>query len=164
MNLQDLFTQFFNTWNGKPCEVNDPTNKNQCMDLAYAWIDMLKIPRETIGHLYAYQVYTQPKDSTRQYFDLIPNTPTGVPQLGDLVVFGTKVGIAGHICISTGKGNTNQFESFDQNWNGKQYGTLVQHNYNGVLGWLYPKNVVPAPEMVNKTEFKKKIIDFINSL
>src|SRR4030042_82719 len=78
-------------------EVNDPTNAYQCMDLAYAFCDFISIPRDTIRHLFAYQVYTEPNDLTIKYFEMIPNTSNGVPQCGDLVVFSKDIGgIAGH--------------------------------------------------------------------
>ena len=135
-NQSMMYQDFFNQYNGKPVETEDPSNRDQCMDLAFAWCDALGIPRETIRHLYAYQVFTEPNDATRQHFQLIPNTPDGVPEQGDLIVFSTVVGPAGHICIATGTGDANTFQSFDQNWNGHAYTETVGHSYNGVLGWL----------------------------
>lgn len=140
--MDTKFNQFFSLYNGKPVEKEDSSNLNQCFDLAFAWVDLLNIPRETIRHFYAYQIYTLAGDVTKQYFDLIPNTPDGVPQAGDLVVFGQAVGVAGHVCVANGTGDVNTFDSEDQNWSGKQYAMLVHHNYNGVLGWLRPKTQV----------------------
>ena len=131
------YQDFFNKYNGKHVESEDPNNPFQCLDLAFAYVDFLQIPRETIRHLNAYEVWTGANDLTRKYFTLIPNTPTGVPGQGDLVVFNTVVGPSGHICIANGVGDTNTFKSLDQNWAGHKFATTETHNYNGVLGWLH---------------------------
>jgi len=144
----DTFNNFFNTNNGKFVEYSDPTNKNQCMDLAFAWCDALDIPYTSIRHLYAYQVFTQPTSETLKYFDLIKNGWFNSPQVGDLVVIGNSVGIAGHISIATGKGSLMTYESFDQNWPIKSPCRLVTHKYDlrasGTLGWLRPKDACKA--------------------
>ena len=133
--MKDKFNSFFQTWNGKPCEVSDPSNLNQCFDLAFAWCDALSVPRTAIGHLYASQIWTNPNDATIKYFEMIPNTPLGIPQVGDIVVF--KGGTAGHVSISTGVGDTNTLQTFDQNW-GATVGHcgLITHVYDNVLGFL----------------------------
>lgn len=136
MNLLDQFNQFFSKYNGKPVEVEDSTNKFQCFDLAFAWVDFIKVPREAIRHLHAFEIWTLPTDTTIKFFEMIPNTQNGVPEAGDIVVFSNKVGVSGHVSISTGKGDTSTFESFDQNWNSKQFATPTKHDYKFVLGWL----------------------------
>ena len=138
--MKEKFQEFLNKWQGKYCEVNDPTNLYQCMDLAYAWCDFLQITRDTIRHLYAYEVYTKPNDQTVKYFELIPNTPAGIPPVGSLVVFSKEIGgIAGHISIATGEGDTNSFNSFDQNFGTDKKCRIVNHGYGPVLGWLKPR-------------------------
>jgi surface antigen len=133
--MKDLFQTFFNKWLNKPCEVNDPSNLNQCFDLAYAWCDALSVPRNAIRHLYASEIYTKPNDLTVKYFELIPNTALAVPQVGDIVVF--KGGTAGHVSISNGVGDTNSFQTFDQNF-GTTVGKcgIITHPYDNVLGFL----------------------------
>lgn len=148
--------------NNQSWEVEDPSNRDQCFDLALGWCDALGVPRETIRHLNASEIWTEPTDLAVQYFNFIPNTPNGVPQRGDIVVFSGKVG---HVSVATGKGDTNFFESFDQNWDtthfnaGKDPNTgllipicrFVTHQYNDVLGWLSPKSAVtpqPTPQPV----------------
>jgi len=138
--MKEKFQKFFAENNGKYVEVNDPSNLYQCMDLAYKWCDYLQITRDTIRHLYAYEVYSKPCDATVKYFELIPNTPAGIPQVGDLVVFSKEIGgIAGHISIATGEGDTNSFKSFDQNFGVDKHCRIVDHNYSVVLGWLRPR-------------------------
>ena len=138
--MKEKFQKFFAENNGKYVEVNDPSNLYQCMDLAYKWCDYLQITRDTIRHLYAYEVYSKPCDATVKYFELIPNTPAGIPQVGDLVVFSKEIGgIAGHISIATGEGDTNSFKSFDQNFGIDKHCRIVDHTYSAVLGWLRPR-------------------------
>lgn len=126
-------------------EVSDKSNLYQCMDWAYLYIFCLGYPKATIQHLYAYEVFTKPTDLTRQYFDIIPNTADFIPKEGDLGVFGTEVGVAGHIVVCNGKGDLKTFQSWDQNWNGQSKITLVTHSYggkNGFLGVLRPKVIL----------------------
>lgn len=135
------FKQFIKNIQNQAVEVSDKSNIYQCMDFAYLWLFVLGFPKATIQNLYAYQAYTKPKEITKQYFDIIKNTPDAIPQAGDLVVWDTSVGVAGHIAVATGKGNTSSFESLDQNWNGVQRVTVTNHTYSGVLGWLRPKAI-----------------------
>lgn len=155
--MKDIFNAFFNKWDGKPCEVNDPSNLNQCMDLLYAWCDALKITRDTVRHLYASQVYTNPTDVTLEFFELRPNTAMFIPQVGDVAVFhnyvlinGVKVDV-GHVSVCNGKGDTNAFESFDQNWGTtvNKCGT-IRHSYDNVIGFLRFR-VAPVPEINDQT-------------
>lgn len=148
MTTQEFFDKYLN----QPVEAEDPTNVDQCMDLAFKYCDEMGIPRETIRHLLAYQVYTEPLDITLQYFELVPNTPNGVPQAGDMPIFGTIVGSAGHICIATGEGDVNSFKSMDQNWNGVKKCVYITHDYpaptgtkTGILGWLRIRKTTAAP-------------------
>ena len=147
MTIQDKFDRFLANLINQKVEVSDASNINQCMDLAYNWTFCLDIPKATIQRLYAYRVYTQASDLTRQYFDVIPNSATFVPQAGDLVVFsnrnlnGTYFNTAGHIGIANGSGDIYRFRSFDQNWVPGQSALIVEHNYNNpkLLGVLRPK-------------------------
>lgn len=154
--MKDRFNQFYSNLNGQHVEVSDSTNRNQCMDLGYNWVFALGFPKATIQRLYAKDVYKLANDLTRQYFEVIPNTPTGVPQIGDLVIFdAVPANIAGHISISNGVGNTTSFQSFDQNWIVGQKCTVVTHNYDNpnVLGWLRPKlPTVGEPVITDQTK------------
>lgn len=144
--MEDLFNQFYAQNNGKFVETEDSSNYAQCMDLIFKWLDFINIPRDTIRHLYAYQVWTMPFDSTKRYFDMIPNGPTNVPSIGDIPVFGQSVGYAGHISIAMKGSNSQDLVSFDQNWGSPKYSRQVTHTkYSGVMGWLHPKTSPNAP-------------------
>src|SRR3990167_10768612 len=99
--MKDKLNQFILNTQSQFIEVSDRTNIYQCLDLVYLWVFCLGYPKKTIQHLYAYQVFTEPNDVTRQYFDIIPNSPTFIPQDGDIAVYDkTLSNIAGHIGIA----------------------------------------------------------------
>lgn len=137
MNYQEILDKYV----GKPVEAEDPSNKYQCMDWAFKWCDEINIDRSTIRHLYAYQAFTQPNDLTLEKFDYIPNTPNGIPQLGDVVIFSTGVGIAGHIAVVQ-SADKDKVRSLDQNWSGHSYCEYITHPYDNILGWLHPKSAI----------------------
>lgn len=138
--MNDKFNQFYNQFNGKVVEVEDPSAYAQCMDLMFAWCDFINIPRGAVRHPTAIQVWSNADDTTRKYFDLIPNSPVNIPQVGDIIVFGTRVGPVGHVSIETGRSNYLNLTTFDQNWSGAGYARTVTHYlYSGVIGWLHPK-------------------------
>lgn len=129
--------QFVAKYNGKGINF-DGQYGNQCMDLAAQFV------QEVWGHSgwdiakgAAYQVWTE-FDSlpVSKYAHRVPNTPTGVPPEGALMVWGTGIGTYGHISVVRAGSNVNVFQSFDQNWNGHSYCEPVLHNYNYVYGWI----------------------------
>ena len=151
--MENKFNQWMEQVDGKVIEAEDASNYAQCFDLAFNWCDFLEIPRDTIRHLYAYQIFTNPNSDTSQYWNMIVNTLTGIPQIGDLVIWGTIVGPAGHVAIFK-EGDTLSFRSEDQNWAGLQKAKLINHTYNGVLGWLHPKvnsNSLPINIITDQT-------------
>lgn len=152
--MKEIFEKFFKKWNGKPCEVNDPSNINQCMDLAYAFCDELGVTRDTIRHLYASEIYTKPNDLTVKFFELIPNTAMFVPKVGDICIF--KGGTAGHVSIANGEGDTNTFKSFDQNWNTtaddkNNKCLIIAHAYDNLLGVLRFRMPTAPAEITDQT-------------
>lgn len=136
-------TDFINKWTGKPVDT-DGVYPNQCMDLMHQYVyeclgltDKLLLAAPS-----AYQVFTAFKPEWGSFFEKIDNTPTGVPEAGDLVFWDTTIGPYGHVAIFC-SGDANKFSSFDSNW---PVGTLphaVDHDYHGVCGWLHPKAPVP---------------------
>ena len=139
MTLQKKFELFKENVGTNWVEVSSKSAPFQCMDLAYLWIFTLNIPKATIQNSYAYQVFTAPKPITKEYFEIIKNSASFVPQVGDLCVWDKKFnGTVGHIAIATGKGDTKTFESFDQNI-GSLYPQVIKHDYKNFLGVLRPK-------------------------
>ena len=158
--LENKFDQWEQKVIGKSVESEDSSNLDQCFDLAFDYCDFIGIPRETIRHFRAYQIYTQPNPTTFQYFDLIENTLTAVAQKGDILIFGTSIGVSGHVSMCK-LADINSVTSVDQNWDTPHYnrgvdpntGLLipytreVTHTYTSILGFLRPKTkeVVETP-------------------
>lgn len=163
------FDEFRIKWNGKGIDF-DGAYGDQCMDLMHQYIT--EVCGLTDGRILAapeakavYQGY--PNTFGSQYFDKIDNTPTGVPQKGDIIFwkepFGKytddqgKVKYAGHVAIFV-SGDANKFTSFDQNF-GHAYCEPINHaNYDGVIGWLRFKGtpVTTGPEMYNGYDLTNK--------
>lgn len=124
---------FFTKYNGKGIDF-DGYYGYQCMDLYQQY------NKEVVGAPYipvpaAADVWT--KFPTTHYTK-IANTPTGVPQKGDVIIWNKNAGGGfGHIAVFK-DGDMMQFTSFDQNWNGSK-AHFQKHNYTYVTGWLRPK-------------------------
>lgn len=151
---------------GKPVEVVDPTNRNQCFDWSVKVCLAYGLPISIFaGLLNASQIWTNPTSLSKQVFDFIPNTATAVTEEGDIVVF---AGIPGHVSVASKKGTLTNFESSDQNWAGKQYVVLVNHNYDNpkVLGFLRLKTTItssqtnmPTPQQVREAGQLEQILN-----
>lgn len=143
-----MFQQFLNTYNGKYVDY-DGAYGNQCFDLVNKWSTTLGY--RPFGGLYASGIYSQPQGNYSQ----IPNSPTAVPQAGDIIVWNNRYGGGfGHTGIATGEGDTNYFVSFDQNYPTGSPSKPVRHSYDGVIGWLRPNklNVSGDNDMMNQGE------------
>lgn len=128
------YQEFVDKWNNKGCDF-DGFYGFQCMDLAHQYA------KDVVGHDFA--AAPAAKDVWNQIidgYDKISNTPDGVPQKGDIVVWGTAIGQYGHIAVFD-HGDTSSFVSFDQNWPTGSVCHFQNHNYTGVLGWFHPKNI-----------------------
>lgn len=166
------YEEFFNLWNGKFCEVSDISNLNQCFDLAVAWCNYLGIPKSTIAHLYAYQIYASPVEDTYLNFYRIPNTPHAIPQKGDMVIWNyTFNGGAGHVGICTGRADIKTFDAFEQNDPLKSFCHVKIYDYSSILGWLRPIELLQSQNQNSAVDYtecqnklKEKIIDFLGKI
>ncbi len=121
--------KFIELNDGKFIEVAGSANAlNQCTDLANAYL------RDVLNHPIV--EWTNAIDFPEKLTDFkwIENTPAGIPQQGDLMIF---FGYYGHISIFD-EGNVNLFRSFDQNYPANSPAHIQQHNYSNVFGWLRP--------------------------
>ncbi len=147
-SMQEIFDAFVDEYFSKFVEKNDPNNLNQCMDLLYAWVDALNIPRETIAHLYAKDVFNLPTKITRDYFDIIDYKKGMKFQVGDIVVWDQNIGnIAGHVAISRGEEDL----YFSQNYPIGSKSVLEYINSNGIIGALRPKGFGQNQETESQT-------------
>lgn len=158
-----ILDQFILENNNKPLEVYDPSNKNQCVDLVLGWLKKLGLGNLIpLGIVNAYQLYNPSTPALKAHFDIITNSPTAVPQAGDIVVWSSAYGPAGHTAVATGKGDTKSFEAFSQNDPTGKPCILKTYTYAKVLGWLRPK-VLPV-EQPDMSDQDKKDIESMNNL
>lgn len=134
----------------------------QCVDLFRQYVNdvlSLKQPKGVVGAKDFWTNYeTDPilKDN----FTKIPNTPTGVPQEGDVMIWDAwSSNKYGHIAIYI-KGDVNKFISLDQNYPTLNKVTETEHNYTNpkVLGWLRPMTELNKCE-VFVSELKIKLAE-----
>lgn len=118
---------------GQSIEVEDISNLDQCFDWAFFVCDLLNIPRSAIRMLYAKDIWTRHDPA---YFDIVQ----GPPQPLDFAIWGSKVGVAGHVAVVK-EVRPLGFVSWDQNWNAVLKVQVVNHDNFGLLGFLRPKGV-----------------------
>jgi len=124
------FKEFIETWSGKYCEIaGSPGAEDQCVDLENAYL------KDVLNHPIVEWTNAQdfPKKIGNQ-FEFIKNTPQGIPEEGDLIVWEYSNNI-GHIAIFI-KGDVNKFTSFDQNYPLDSDCHEQEHSYSNVVGWL----------------------------
>ena len=148
------FQDFLKKYNGQSNVGNTPENKGECVGLVSVWIENLGLPH-IWGH--AKDLY---KNADPKSFEKIPNTPTAVPQKGDIIVWSEKYnGTFGHTGIVTGTGNVNNFEAFEQNDPLGSNCHLKMYSYFAVVGWLRPKVSTPTPPTTTPPMNDQTIID-----
>jgi len=132
------FDEFIKKYDSKGIDF-DGRYGYQCFDLYRQYCqEVLNIPQSpaVVGAKDIWTTYLKDR------FDAIVNTPTGLPQKGDILIWGKEIGEFGHVGIFI-DGDISKFNSFDQNF---PVGTLCHkqlHSYKGVLGWLRIKQVNP---------------------
>jgi chaperonin cofactor prefoldin len=124
----------------------------QCVDLYRQYVqEVLEVPQSP-GVTGAKDIWTS---YLPEHFDRILNTPEGIPQAGDIMIWGSDYGQYGHVAVVI-SATINTITCFSQN---DPLGTLSiikkYLSYNGVLGWLHPKE----KEVNNEQILKDKISD-----
>lgn len=134
------YQEFINNFSGKALDY-DGVAGVQCVDLAKFYLNrVFGLQPGAWGNAKDYYENYNNISALKNNFTRIANTPSFVPQKGDIVIWGAGLGNTyGHIAIATGEGNTSQFYSYDMNWGGKAC-KKVLHNYKGFLGVLRPKD------------------------
>lgn len=135
-------TTFQNKWFGRYLNY-DGVYGSQCVDLMRGFVKevydlnpYVAIP--TTGD--AKDIYTNFKNN--QYFVKVPNTPTGVPQRGDIVFFKTSLwypwlyGRAGHVGVVE-SANVMSLVLFNQNYPTNSPCLFRKFTYKDCLGWLH---------------------------
>ena len=144
MNLQE----FIDKYNGVSVDF-DGAYGSQCVDLAKLWESENNYP------LIRGNAIDEPNNIDTNFYEYIPNTPTGVPSQGDLVVWDYSP--YGHIAIFI-SGDTNSFDSFDQNYPVGSTCHVQHHTYSHVKGWIHPKAKTPPTPSV-EDELRGQVVD-----
>jgi len=129
MTLDD----FVKKYDGKGIDFDNKFS-TQCVDLYRQYVkEVLGFPQSPSveGAKDIWDTYLP------EYYKRIENTPYGVPEKGDIVIWGTKIGKYGHVAIFL-EGDAKKFKSFDQNYPTGTLCHIQEHTYTGVLGWLRP--------------------------
>ena len=150
------YDEFINTYDGESIDYDGACGV-QCVDLAKLYLDkVFGIHAGTWGNAKDYYENFNNLSVLHPFFDRIANTPTFIPQKGDIVIWGTGLGNKyGHIAIATGEGDTHQFYSYDQNWGQKKV-HKVSHNYKGFLGVLRAKD----QSRINGLSYRSHVQDY----
>jgi hypothetical protein len=135
--------EFVIKWNGKYIDF-DGVYGAQCMDEMHQYcVECLGITDARVLQApSAKELWnTFPTVYGHELFDQITNTPDGVPQEGDIILWTN--GTYGHVATQI-EGNIKSFRSFDQNYPVGSPCHIQNHpNYTGVAGWLRYKSNIP---------------------
>jgi hypothetical protein len=136
--LQQRLDRFVSDWNEEFLNFDDNV-ANQCVSVAQAWAKMyLGLSDFTVAS--AVQIIGQAGSD----FARVDYAPGAVPPPGAIVVWhecpAWSITSDGHVdvCVS---GDANGFVGFDQNWGDDKHCRRVNHDFQGVSGWLIPKRV-----------------------
>lgn len=137
--------EFVAKWNGKGIDF-DKFYGDQCMDLMHQYcVEVLGLSDGRIlAAPTALEIWTK-NPFGKDKFETIANTPTGIPEKGDIMIWKEPYGrytdekgvvrYAGHVAIFY-DGDEYSFRSFDQNFPTGSKSSLQSHTYTGVVGWL----------------------------
>ena len=143
--------EFFQKYNGIGVDF-DGYYGFQCVDLYRQYVkEVLNFEQSpSLGNDGAYKIWDNYRKSD---FDSIGNTPQAVPQLGDIIIWSKSARLPyGHISVFN-YGDVNSFVSFDQNFPTGSTCHFQNHNYEGILGWLRPKDFdFTEVEITDKTK------------
>ena len=145
------FQEFIDKYLGKKIDF-DGYYGGQCVDLYRQYVkDVLDYPQSP-GVGGAAEIW---HSADPDLYDFIENSPSGIPEKGDIIIFDRDVGGGfGHVCIFI-EGDVSSFTSLDQNWPTLDKVTKTKHNYNNVIGWLHPKENMYTEEQMTKVRLER---------
>jgi hypothetical protein len=149
-----ILDEFVAKYTGVPVDF-DGAYGNQCFDLYRKYVqDVLGFPQSpSTGTAGAKTIWD---NYLKDYFEAISNTPTGYPQKGDIVIWGSVYGKFGHVAICI-EATVNTFKCFSQNDpEGALPAIKWYKNYTGVLGWLRAKQQTDPAKLQSELEEQRK--------
>lgn len=154
------YEEFKNKYNGVGVDW-DGHYGAQCVDLARFYI-------HEVWEVFQFPPVVGAKDIweaiDESIYTKIPNSPEGVPEKGDVIVWDGRMGGGyGHVGIFD-RGDVNQFWSFDQNWPTGTPSSIQYHkNYYAVKGWFrktgYNDSMIYKGIDLSNTDSVKAAID-----
>jgi polyhydroxyalkanoate synthesis regulator phasin len=129
--------EFKTKWLGKPCDW-DGSYGNQCVDLYRFYVnEVLHFPQSP-GVGGAAEIWDS---ADPDYYDFILNTPMGIPQPGDIVIWNRKMGGGmGHVAIALDGSTVTTLKLLETDGTtGTGLVQLKDRSYTNVIGWLHPK-------------------------
>ncbi len=113
----------------------------QCKDEAQRYImEVLGYPALPLGN-----AIDMPNVYQKNLYTWFPYVQGNVIQPGDIGIWGSQIGVDGHIDFATDAPADAQFwQGCDQNWPLDNGVALIHHSYAGMLGWLRPKSSYPV--------------------
>ena len=147
MKRFDFLKQINDVWFDKtvPYPVPDPNNlMGHCVQfIRWILIHYMDLPNwcSVVGAKDFWERYkTDP--NMNEHWERFENTPDFLPKKGDICIWGSgKGGGYGHIAMVCGDCTLNYFTSIESNWKPFKV-SVVQHNYNDVIGFLRLKGNV----------------------
>jgi len=130
--------EFIKKWEGNGIDW-DGHYGDQCVDLYRQYVDEVLGFPQSPGVNGAKDIWN---NYLKDYFTAIPNTPAGVPQKGDVVIWDS--GQWGHVAIFL-SGGASQITTLDQNYPIGSFVAKRNHNYTGIVGWLRPSGTMEPP-------------------
>lgn len=156
------FNAFITKYLGKKIDF-DNAYAGQCVDLFRQYVqEVLGYPQpKGVSGAKDFWTNYETDPNLKNYYQKIENTPTGVPKIGDVMIWDKDAGGGfGHISVFI-EGDVNGFTSFDQNWPTLSVCTKTKHNYDNVYGWLRPTKEAAVSDMYtmksgNKVDLSNK--------
>ena len=125
--------QFVEKWNGKGIDY-DGHYGFQCVDLYRQYVqEVLQVPQSP-GVTGAKDIWNS---YLTEHYDRVSNSPDGIPEPGDIMIWGSDYGQYGHVAVIT-EANKDTFTCFSQNDPLGALCGLKKYSKWG-LGWLHPK-------------------------
>lgn len=147
--------EFIKKWTGKVCDY-DGYYGTQCMDLMHFYhVEVLGIKENILSAPSAKIAWQNSKSDTN--FTKINNSPTNVPQAGDIIFWDS--GQYGHVAIFV-DGDVMKFNSFDANWPTGSLPHIQSHDYTGVAGWLRPKKSISNLKMGIDISMHQNVVNY----
>lgn len=154
IKITDFIKKYSGQVKGYP---NDTYYNGECLSIVKLWMkEKYGFEPPPSGSNSAYGYWTNFPSPLGQYYTKEANTPDLVPQEEWISIWNTNAGNGyGHIeIVCDNKADKQYFNSFGQNWNGKQ-GHITHHNYKNVVGFLKPKEQT----MADTIQVEKKVFE-----